>query len=89
MTGAVKLAWVCLVCDISKVAATKFPKCPKCGVRMVAAAPIGDKERILLMMAGYARIKSLTKQHPASLWDDAYRKLANEIHTVGRECFWV
>lgn len=48
-----------------------------------------DKARIAAMMLGFGRIKSLTKQHPAALWDDAYRKLAEEIHTVGRECFYV
>jgi hypothetical protein len=89
MTGAGKQAWVCLVCEVSTVAATRFPKCPKCGVRMVGTTPIGDKERIAQMLAGFARIKTLTKEHPATLWDDAYRRLANEIHTVGRECFWV
>jgi hypothetical protein len=122
---APKHAWVCLACDISRVSAARFPRCPKCKVRMTAgekpAPPIDEEEgrpceclchrdyiqtacnhagceiwetpetkaRLAAMMAGFARIKALTKQYPAALWDEEYRKLANEIHTVGRECFWV
>jgi hypothetical protein len=77
VTRPSKIGWVCLTCHISQVASVaKFPRCPQCAVRMVAAAHINDAERI-------------AKQHPAADWDDASRTLANEIHTVGRECFWV
>jgi len=86
---AVKQLWVCPHCRISQLAA-KRPKCPGCGTGMVRATlPGDDKTRIAEMLAGFARIKSLTKQHPASQWDDAYRTLANEIHAVGRDCFYI
>lgn len=84
-----KHTWTCLACRVTCTAA-KGPRCPGCGVRMSAAtAPLDDKARIAAMLSGFARIKSLTKQHPAAQWDDAYRRLANEIHAVGRDCFYV
>ena len=37
----------------------------------------------------WAHLKSLTKQMPASTWTPEYRELAEAVHTLGRDYFYV
>jgi hypothetical protein len=37
----------------------------------------------------FSKLKSLTKRVPATSWTDEYRELADMVHTLGREVFYV
>lgn len=39
--------------------------------------------------AGFQHLKALTKKYPASGWSPEYRELAEAIHSLGREVFYV
>jgi hypothetical protein len=37
----------------------------------------------------FQKLKVITKQVPAGTWTADYRKLAEAVHTLGRDVFWV
>jgi hypothetical protein len=37
----------------------------------------------------FHQLKELTKRTPAHAWSNEYRELANLIHTLGREVFYI
>jgi hypothetical protein len=37
----------------------------------------------------FGKLKSLTKRHPAFEWTPEYRELADAIHSLGRDVFYV
>jgi hypothetical protein len=47
------------------------------------------KERYHAAEEAFQKLKSLTKRVPAGTWTDDYRELAEMIHTLGRDVFWV
>ena len=47
------------------------------------------KERFEQAERAFHQLKGLTKKIPASEWTPEYRELANLIHTLGREVFYV
>lgn len=47
------------------------------------------KERFGEAEKAFQQLKALTKAVPAQEWTPEYRELANLIHTLGREVFYV
>jgi hypothetical protein len=47
------------------------------------------KERFEQSERGFQQLKDLTKKTPASGWTSEYRELANLIHTLVRDVFYV
>lgn len=47
------------------------------------------KERFEQAATAFHELKALTKKVPASEWTPEYRELANLIHTLGRDVFYV
>lgn len=47
------------------------------------------EERYREAEMAFHQLKSMTKKIPASTWTPEYRDLAEKIHTLGREVFYV
>lgn len=47
------------------------------------------KDRFEDALLRFQELKSMTKEVPASEWTPEYRKLAEAIHTMGRDIFYI
>jgi hypothetical protein len=47
------------------------------------------QERYYRAQDAFSELKTLTKEIDAGLWTPEYRKLAERIHTLGRDVFYV
>jgi hypothetical protein len=47
------------------------------------------QEKLFRAEMAFQKLKTMTKQVPADSWTPEYRELANAIHTLGRDVFYI